>query len=312
MNKAAYFIHPDAGYLRIEGADRTDFIQRQSTNDVTLLTPEQSVTTALTNPAARILDVLQLVSEPGEAIGAIPLPGRAAATVQFLKRHIFFMDKVTVTNVSDEYFQLDLEGQQTSEFLRAWGIKPPQMDGLVNGFIAGTPVRVVGQRGLAGMSYRLLAAAEDKHNLLAALDAAGASPLPPEDYEILRVQAGLPAASNELTEDYTPLEANLDEIVSETKGCYTGQEVLARQVAYDKITRRLVGLCLEAPVNVSWRVTVGGKTVGSVTSAIQSSQFGPIALAVVKRPHFQAGTKILVEEGADQVIGTISKLPFPI
>ena len=85
------------------------------------------------------------------------------------------------------------------------------------------------------------------------------SALAPEDYETLRVEAGLPAVGHELTEDYTPHETNLAAWISETKGCYTGQEILARQVTYDKITRHLVGLKLDAPAQAAATIPSQGR-----------------------------------------------------
>jgi folate-binding protein YgfZ len=102
----------------------------------------------------------------------------------------------------------------------------------------------------------------------------------------MRVEAGLPAAGAELSEDYTPLEAGLAAAISSTKGCYTGQEVLARQITYDKVTQHLCGLRLTRRAQPGGRVWApDGSPVGRVTSAATSPRFGEIALAVVKRPH---------------------------
>ena len=83
ISQAAFYHQEHAGYLHIRGEDRQAFLQRQTTNDVRLLSPERAVTTVLTSATARILDVLTLVAEP-EAIGAITLPGQAPETATFL------------------------------------------------------------------------------------------------------------------------------------------------------------------------------------------------------------------------------------
>ena len=129
------------------------------------------------------------------------------------------------------------------------------------------------------------------------LAGAGVEQLSPESHHILRVEAGLPAAGAELTEEFTPLEAGLEYAVSGAKGCYTGQEVLARQTTYDKVTQHLVRLRLEAPAGAGERLWAGDKVVGVITSAAVSPRFGPVALGVVKRPHHEPGSELTAGEG---------------
>jgi folate-binding protein YgfZ len=159
------------------------------------------------------------------------------------------------------------------------------------------------------MGYRLLAPASASDALADALKDAGASSLSPESYESLRVEAGLPGP-DELTEDYTPLEANLSRAVSSTKGCYTGQEIIARQVTYDKVTKRMVGLRLDAPVTAGAQVTVEGKSAGTVTSVTHSPRYGSIALAVLKRPHDEPDTTLVVSNPDGDVSARVAMLPF--
>jgi folate-binding protein YgfZ len=166
---------------------------------------------------------------------------------------------------------------------------------------------VVGQPGLAGTGYRLVAPAIARQAVEQALAEAGGERLDPALYEILRVEAGLPAAGAELDERYTPLETGLGEAISSTKGCYTGQEVIARQLTYDKVTQHLAGLRLSAPVTSGLPVLAEGRGVGTVTSFAQSPVYGPIALAILKRPFHEPGREVQVGEG---VRATVSALPF--
>jgi len=311
VDTLAYYVPPGAGYLRFDGPDRVAFLQRQTTNDVQALNPGHSVTTALTNATASILDLLQLIHEPGEALGAVTLPGRAGDTVSYLKRRIFFNDNVTVADLSEEVAQIDLEGRGLEKMLRRAGIELPELDGVVSGTLGGVSVRLIGQRGLNGTGYRLLFSEADRESMLDFLHGEGATPLPENEHEILRIEAGLPGTTSELTGEYTPLELNLDAIVSATKGCYTGQEVLARQVTYDKVTRRMVGLRLDGMGEPGMHVVAGGRSVGTVTSAVESPRLGPIALAVLKRPFHEAGTEVLVRSDGDEIQGTVLQLPFP-
>ena len=94
---------------------------------------------------------------------------------------------------------------------------------------------------------------------------------------------------------------------ADNKGCYTGQEIIARQVTYDKVTKSLAGLVCESAVNIGDEVSVGGESAGKVTSVAFSPRLGRyIALAILRRPHNAVGTKARVGTTTAQVV----ELPF--
>ena len=309
INKSACYLNPGSGYLRISGPDRIDFLQRQTTNDLNLLAPGHILVTALTSPTARILDILTLVIEE-DAIGAITLPELAAQTAAYLQSRIFFMDNVSVSDTSAEFAQIDLLGPEVSKTMSAIGfsglIEPGEV---LSNEINGVDVQAF---NTFGSIARLLVPSDGIQNLISALEGVGTHRLETDTYEVLRVEAGLPAAGHELTEDYTPLETGLTEIISMTKGCFTGQEVIARQVNFDKVTKQMVGLHLEEEVKSGALVKnpENSQPVGNVTSAITSPRFGPIALAILKRPQDKAGTELIAEYGANSINATVSSLPF--
>jgi tRNA-modifying protein YgfZ len=304
--KAAFYRIPESGFYRLSGTDRVDFLQRQTTNDITNLTANGAIMTVLTSAKARIQDVFWLIDE-GETIGLMALPGRGTATFEFLRGRIFFNDQVSLSDHSPEYCQLLLEGPQAAEGLAALGLPRLGLAKVGRGSGSEIPIVAIAQTGLSGIGYRLLAPETQFESIVGILRQAGLNALSQQEYEILRVEAGLPGENSELTADYTPLEMGLlDLAISQTKGCYTGQEVIARQVNFDKITRSLVGLRLDAPVQVSESVSSNGKPVGKVTSVAHSPRFGDIALAVLKRPFEKAGTKVNL--GENQAV--VSALPF--
>ena len=147
--------------------------------------------------------------------------------------------------------------------------------------------------------------------ILTALDEAGAISLNPETFEILRVEAGQPGPEGELLADHTPLEVGLQKMISGSKGCYTGQEVIARQITYDKVSKNLVGVRLNEMVEIGATIKVAGKSAGKLTSVVQSPRFGPIGLAVVRRQYGEAGQEIsLVHKDAFAASGEVTALPF--
>jgi folate-binding protein YgfZ len=304
-----YLPQVKAGYINIEGPDQIDFLQRQTSNDLNLLTDGRSLVTVLLNPAARILDVLRLVKNK-DALSALTLPGYAAETTRFLQSRIFFMDQVSLADQSSHFTQVDVLGADAPHTLERLGYSDlPGEDFITSSIIAGAPVFAIGQKGFQGLGFRLLATAEASQDLEAALQQVNAEAITDDVHHILRVEAGLPAAGSELTDDYTPLETGLANLVSTTKGCYPGQEVIARQINYDKITRSLVGIKLERPAQTGARIMVEGKSVGVLTSYANSPRFGPIALVILKRPHNLPGTKVIVS-GDQEIPAQVTSLPF--
>ena len=294
-----------AGFLRLAGADRIDFIQRQSTNDLSGLAAGAHLETVLTNAAARIIDVLQIYPDGEDTLAAVTLHGRGPATAFFLKKRVFFNDRVTIEDASDSVRIVDLLGPAKVPGL------PPVTDGELKTFdFGGSPVRALGQTGPLGPTTRLVIPLAGFEGLVAALEEAGLIALSDVDFESLRVEAGLPGPAGELTEDYTPLETGLRDLVSDVKGCYTGQEVIARQITYDKITKSLTGIRLDGPAAVGARVLSEDAAAGTVTSYANSPRHGHLALAVLKRPYGEPGAEVTVETGNGEVTGKVVELPF--
>jgi len=150
--------------------------------------------------------------------------------------------------------------------------------------------------------------AERTEGVREALVAAGASEVTEEAAEILRVERGRPRYGIDLDENVIPQEAGLNErAVSFTKGCYVGQETVARLYYRGKPNRHLRGLRLSEPVEAGAVLRLGEKEVGRVTSPVVSPRHGPIALALVRR---QAAPGDTVTVGDDGVTATVSDLPF--
>jgi folate-binding protein YgfZ len=312
LTTAACYTLPEPGLLRIAGADRAAFIQRQTTNDIRRLSAGRFQVSVLTNPAARILDVFHLLADD-ETLLALTLTGNSAVTTAYLKSRIFFMDKVTLTDQSADSAQVELVGPAVAPILQHLGI--PEVPGelqVLEMEISSVPVRLLGAAPGFHPGLRLLAPAESLASLHKALREVGVAGLSTEHYDLLRIEAGLPTAGRELTDAYTPLEAGLDGAISGAKGCYTGQEVIARQLTYDKVTQRLCGIRLEKDTPAGVRLWADGKPAGTLTSSAVSPRFGAIGLAIVKRPHDQPGVLLAAgETPEDGVPGIVSALPFP-
>lgn len=313
--KAVSYLLEQPGCLLIRGEDRIPFLQRQSTNDLQDLSPGSAVITVLTSPTARILDVLTVFFQDQPdllpVLTVLTLPGRGGQTDKYLRNRIFFMDKVQVENLSPGYAQIEVAGPQADLLLNAAGVKSlPEMDQVINSQINGIPCYILGRWVNARKGYRFLLSASEAPGILNWLSEHGIERLNSNENELLRIEAGLPGEKDELTEAYTPFEVNLHAYVSDRKGCYTGQEVLARQKTYDKVTKKLAGLKTTTAVSRGAAVFAEGNPIGTVTSAAISPQFGPIALAILRRPYFEPHTSLTVETPHGKFSARVVELPF--
>jgi tRNA-modifying protein YgfZ len=171
--------------------------------------------------------------------------------------------------------------------------------------IADRPARVVSTE--AG-GVDVLLDAGDREAVWQALLDAGARPVPAEAAEIVRVERGVPRYGLDMDEDTIPQEAGINaRAVSFTKGCYVGQETVARLHYKGKPNRHLRGLRLSAPAASGAEIRLGERPVGRLASSVISPVFGPIALALVRR---EAAPGALVSIGEGALSAAVVALPF--
>ncbi len=281
------------GRVRAVGRDRLDLLHRMSTNDLTGMEVGEARYTVLTTAIARMVDLLWVLNR-GETALLLTGPGRAPLVRRWLAGYIFYNDKVKFEDVGAELGQFGLYGPRAAEIAEALA---PGAAGLAeNRFLDTGEVVVARRRPLAGGGFTVLAPAGE------------------QAYQWLRLAAGqpegavegTPLAGQELTEKYIPLEANLWSAVNFKKGCYIGQEIIARMESRGKLARRLVGLRLAAPVAVGAAVKAGDSVVGAITSAADLPDYGPAALAYLKSAAAEPGQAVTVAG----VAGTVVELPL--
>jgi folate-binding protein YgfZ len=171
--------------------------------------------------------------------------------------------------------------------------------------IAGRPVRLIATDE-GGVDVLLDAA--DVEAVRAALLAAGAEPVGEAAAEVVRVERGRPRYGIDLDEGTIPQEAGLNErAVSFTKGCYVGQETVARLYYKGKPNRHLRGLRLSAPAPGGAELRLGERVVGRLASSVVSPRLGPIGLALVRR-EAEVGAQVSVDGTGAEIVA----LPFPV
>jgi tRNA-modifying protein YgfZ len=314
MTGLVYHPQPLPGMIRITGSDRLDFLQRLTSNDVKTLKGKKVIPTVLTSPVGRILDVLYLFEDEEQAESAVysfSLPGRTPDTFAYLKSRIFFMDKVEVSYMSSEYAFYNLIGKNTEKVLQKLGfMNLPEAGQMVETHFTNSKLRLFRHDPHLGLGFQLIASQSLHEQVRNMLEEQGIGEMTHEEYETNRVEAGIPAVDREINEEHTPLEINLEDAISTSKGCYTGQEVIARQMNYDKVTRKLVGLYLDSKSATGIQLRAGDKPAGKITSFVLSPRLGPIALAIVKRPFHQEGTQLSFQDNDAVRTARVTYLPF--
>ncbi len=294
LDQVALYQVPSPGYLRISGDTRKEYLQRQTTNDLDLLSATRALPTLLPSAIGRILEVFTVLDE-GKEFGLLTQAGHGPGLAAYFQKHRFFNDQVTISDQSSTWMQIELHGPGVVDVLRRLKFQRTLgLDETEHAAWQGHRLRAVAEEGFGvELKFRLLApvaAAEQLVTLLADLPS-----LDLATRRILRVEAGL-AGDPEFNGEYTPFEVGLARLVSAEKGCYTGQEVLARQVTYDKIVRSLALLRADQAIEPGAKVHADGKPIGEVTSAAISPRLGPISLAVLRRPHDEPGNRLELQQ----------------
>jgi tRNA-modifying protein YgfZ len=292
------------GVLKITGESRLDLIHRMSTQQVNGLQSGQGTATILTTDIGRIIDRLILYVS-SDAVYALTGENNGDTIARYLMRFVFFNDDFQMQDIGAETAVFGIYGPQAQAKLTEAGF--PEVDlplhhwrqadvGGVTTYLHRTdPVAGDGYFVMCDTAVRDTLCLHLLNRLVVADDAA---------FDALRIESGLPRFGREMTTDYIPLETGLWNDVSFTKGCYIGQEIIARMESRGKLAKRLVKLQPAAPLEVGATITAEGKSVGSITSTAVLPD-GPVALGYVKTAVLDAGKELMVGETAV----TVTTLP---
>ncbi len=292
--------HPAPGLLRAEGATWLGLLQRMSTNELADMRPGEARQTVLTTAVARIVDVVWVLArEQGGLV--VTSPGRGRRVLDWLKNYIFFNDDVRL---------------QEDEGWESWGLYGPQARQEA-GRVVPTQSFDHAQSWTGAAAWEVERPADGGVRLLLTPDAAAearrfwgtGTGAAAEAYEILRIEAGIPEVVVEILDDSLPLEVGLKPAVSFSKGCYIGQEIIARMESRGRLAKELMGVRAESALGPGDVILQGGRNAGRVTSAAISPRLGAIALASV-RPASLEEAAGAVEVGERMVRGRLVRLPF--
>ncbi|HEY9640287.1 MAG TPA: folate-binding protein [Coleofasciculaceae cyanobacterium] len=295
------------GRIAILGDDRLRFLHNQTTNAFQLLKPGQGCDTVFVTATARTLD-LATAYVLEDSVLLLVSPGYSQKLIQWMDRYIFFADKVELKEMTAATATFSLLGAGSDQQVKQWGAgeligQPDATHQQVD--LDGINLRIAVGSGLATPGYTLIVESNDAAKLWKTLTLSGAIPLGDRLWEQLRIQQGRPAPGQELTEDVNPLEAGLWQTISLSKGCYIGQETIARLHTYKGVKQQLWGIRLSQPAAPDTAITVGEEKVGTLTSAIATDQ-GYFGLAYIRTKAIAPDLKLQVGEA----VGELVALPY--
>jgi tRNA-modifying protein YgfZ len=288
------------GKLLVSGADAAEYLQGQLTNDVEALQPGDGQYAALLDRKGHMQADMRVLRPAEDEVWLDTEPEALAAARRHLEMYSIGRE-VEVSDVSGERAILSLIGPRSVEV--AGGAALPE-NACESTSVAGIECLAAGTRD----GIDLIAPAAGASRLREALLLAGAVEVSPGAAEILRIESGAPRFGAEMGTETMPAEAGIvEDAVSFTKGCYIGQETVARLHYKGKPNRHLRGLRLSAPAEPGAALRLGDKEVGRLGGSAVSPALGPIGLAILRR-EAEPGAELAV--GEDGVTAHVVDLPF--
>lgn len=283
-----------ADVLALSGPDALDFLHRMSTADIAGIPVGEGQATVFVTEKGRIQDVALLFHREVGGIELFCSPGAGEELFSWLRRFRFL--EAVHLHPPQRWWGLELHGRRADELLWRLQLSRPTASHWGAGYAShwqGAPLRCFCIRAPVGQAAAYALFTPDAQLLEQAVRGIASEPLSASEQEALRILTRRGCRGREWTTDYNPWEAGLGELVSLTKGCYIGQEVLARLSTYERVQRRLLRFSSPEPLQAPAPLFVGEQYVGTLTSATFAPWYQRwVALGYVRRewigtPEFQ-------------------------
>jgi folate-binding protein YgfZ len=311
LNSAGLIDRSAMGKLKVTGSDRVRFLHGMLTNTVEALVPGQGNHTVTTTPQGHTLTDLNLYCLD-DAFLLETEPGIQQKLMSVLDKFLI-ADDVALEDVSEQFAIIGVQGPNAKQVI---GDSFGQLPGELLPFESVTidfesvSLLVICHSFTGEQGYEVWVTREAASTVWPALEDSGAIPVGLEAIEILRVEAGIPKYGLDIDERVMPQEAGIPSAVDFAKGCFIGQEALAKMQNLGKPRRYLCGLSSEGdtPLEANIRLSVDGKQVGWTTSSVVSIHNGRISgMASIRRGYQTEGQQIRLEDGR---CARVEKLPF--
>ena len=296
--------------VEVTGPDRATFLQGMLTNDVAALAPGGGCPALLLTIQGRVTADVRVAALADRLL--LDVDVRARDDLLRALDALLVADDVELVAPSEATALVAVDGPGAAAALGMAAAADLPRFAHVGGSVAGIPLRAVRASEVRGAGYVLHVPAAQVAGIWDALVAAGARPCGMDALEGRRVEVGVPRIGIDMGAKTLALEVPVEDAISITKGCYLGQEVVARGTARGHVNRRLVPLVLTGPAPAPDAVLVrDGKDVGTLTTIARAFGAGTLAaLGFVRREHWEAGTELAVRGGHAVTIARVASWPL--
>lgn len=306
--------------IELKGKDSLDFLHRITTNSVKDLKKEEVTQTIFTTEKGRILSVSTILNFDTHQFLVVGVSNKERV-FGWINKYVI-ADDVKAEDAGERFNLLELSGPQSNSFMTL-------IAGSSINDITPNSFKVFNAEGILFFLVKMVDfSGRDKYLILADDDNTiklltymkenhgifNFALVGEEAYHEYRVGLGIPAAPNELNDLYNPHEARLVHLIDFKKGCYIGQEVIARLDSYDKVQKLLTGVHFEENIESDQHFALldnNENEVGLVTSAVNARKLNKsIGLAYIKRNYIQPGTILIAKNGEKITKATVQEFPF--
>jgi folate-binding protein YgfZ len=305
------------GRLLVSGSEAVMFLNGLITNDMKTLAVNSWMPAVFPNVQGRLLAAVRIIHREDGFL--IDTENATLETVAKLLERFTLAGDFRVTDVTKETSMFSVQGGKAAEIMgnalseTAANVERQKMSTaqLEND----SNVSIIRATHTAEDGFDLFVNVSNAQKLWDLLTKAGALPVGADASETLRIEAGIPRYGVDMDETNVVTETNLDEAVSFTKGCYIGQEIIARIKYRGHVAKRLTGLVFETEIELAGGAKIfssDGKEIGRVTSSVFSPRLDrTIAIGYVKYDYLEPGTSVkVVSAGDDEIGATVAELPF--
>lgn len=303
------------GRLLVSGSEAVMFLNGLITNDMKTLKLNSWMPAVFPNVQGRLIAAVRIIHRKDGFL--IDTEHASLETITKLVGRFTLAGDFQVTELSTETAMISVQGRKAAEVVRE--ALDETAATVARAEVATVPfengkVTVIRATHSGEDGFDLFVDTNAAEHLYDSLIRAGASPFGDETAEVLRIEAGIPRFGIDMDETKVVTETNLDDSVSFTKGCYIGQEIIARIKYRGHVAKKLTGVLLEQNVALESGAKIVSddeKEIGSVTSATISPRLKQtIALVYVKYDYLAPGTKVKVIAGTREFPATVTELPF--
>ena len=301
----------ERGRIRVSGSEAVMFLNGLITNDMKTLVKHRWMPAAFPTVQGRLIGAVRVI-RAAEPLFLIDTDAASHEAVLNTISRFTMAGDFYVTDVTAQTSMLTVQGKQAAaiseKVLRAGLYDLPRYY-VVDVVWQNSTVTILRATHTGEDGFDIVVQADKAAELRQALEQAGAHPVSEETREILRVEAGIARYGRDMDETNIVTETNLDDAVSFTKGCYTGQEIIVRIKHRGHVAKKLTGLRFETEhqIEPGAILKVEGKEIGRVTSTVLSPRVGSIGLGYVRYEYLGAGTQVFVD---DEISATVTELPF--